>query len=98
MRRALPEGDHDARSDRGCSGRDMRSGVASVGYAAEPDSGTAELESLLETPSLRSSKYQQSAADAPAAVTIITQGEIRAFWLAHACGSAECRAWRIHTQ
>lgn len=40
---------------------------------------TAELESLLSTPVYAASKYQQSAADAPAAITIITQGEIRAF-------------------
>jgi outer membrane receptor for ferrienterochelin and colicin len=40
---------------------------------------TTELESLLATPVYAASKYQQSVADAPAAVTIITQGEIRAF-------------------
>jgi outer membrane receptor protein involved in Fe transport len=46
--------------------------------AAAP-SDTTELESLLATPVYAASKYQQSVADAPAAVTIITQGEIRAF-------------------
>jgi outer membrane receptor protein involved in Fe transport len=47
--------------------------------AATPAGDTAELESLLATPVYAASKYQQSVADAPAAVTIITQGEIRAF-------------------
>lgn len=40
---------------------------------------TAELEALLSTPVYAASKYQQSAADAPAAVTVLTQGEIHAF-------------------
>jgi outer membrane receptor protein involved in Fe transport len=48
--------------------------------AAEPAAGdTSELESLLAIPVYAASKYQQTVADAPAAVTIITQGEIRAF-------------------
>jgi outer membrane receptor protein involved in Fe transport len=46
---------------------------------ASPSADTEELESLLATPVYAASKYQQSVADAPAAVTIITQGEIRAF-------------------
>jgi iron complex outermembrane receptor protein len=47
--------------------------------AAGPATDTAELESLLAIPVYAASEYQQSVADAPAAVTIITQGEIRAF-------------------
>ena len=40
---------------------------------------TTELEALLATPVYAASRYQQSAADAPAAVTVLTQGEIHAF-------------------
>lgn len=47
--------------------------------AAEPDTGIAELESLLSLPVYGASKYRQTVAQAPASVTIITQGEIRAF-------------------
>ncbi|MEO8313465.1 MAG: TonB-dependent receptor [Pseudomonadota bacterium] len=53
-------------------------GTSSV-QAAASSSDTTELESLLTTPVYGASKYQQSVANAPAAVTIITQGEIRAF-------------------
>lgn len=54
-------------------------GLSSALHAAAPAGDTAELESLLATPVYAASKYQQAVADAPAAVTIITQGEIRAF-------------------
>jgi iron complex outermembrane receptor protein len=47
--------------------------------AGATEADTGELESLLTVPVYAASKYQQSAADAPAAVTVITQGEIRAF-------------------
>lgn len=39
----------------------------------------AELEQLLATPVYAASKYKQSAAEAPAAVTVLTQGDIRSF-------------------
>lgn len=65
---------------------EVRSIVAALGMAlaasaaaTEAPGDTAELESLLTVPVYAASKYQQAAADAPAAVTIITQGEIRAF-------------------
>ncbi len=51
-------------------------GAPGVLYGAED---TAELEALLSTPVYAASRYQQSAADAPAAVTVLTQGEIHAF-------------------
>lgn len=38
-----------------------------------------ELEQLLATPVYAASKYKQSAAEAPAAVTVLTQGDIRSF-------------------
>ncbi|MDQ2640233.1 MAG: TonB-dependent receptor [Pseudomonadota bacterium] len=47
--------------------------------ADEPEGGIEELESLLALPVYGASKYRQTVADAPASVTIITQGEIRAF-------------------
>lgn len=47
--------------------------------AQDAEADTGELESLLALPVYAASKYQQSAAEAPAAVTVITQGEIRAF-------------------
>lgn len=53
--------------------------VSAVPAAESAGDETSELESLLSTPVYAASKYQQSVADAPAAVTIITQGEIRAF-------------------
>lgn len=53
--------------------------LASTGAMAQSAHDTAELESLLAVPVYAASKYQQSVADAPASVTIITQGEIRAF-------------------
>jgi outer membrane receptor protein involved in Fe transport len=53
--------------------------LPSVPQAAAPSQDTTELELLLATPVYAASKYQQSVADAPAAVTIISQGEIRAF-------------------
>jgi iron complex outermembrane receptor protein len=40
---------------------------------------TDELEQLLATPVYAASKYKQSAAEAPAAVTVLTQGDIRSF-------------------
>src|SRR5678810_279215 len=40
--------------------------------AASAAEGTSELESMLAMPVYAASKYQQSVADAPAAVTIIT--------------------------
>jgi iron complex outermembrane receptor protein len=51
--------------------------AASLPLAAAED--TSELEALLATPVYAASKYQQSLADAPAAVTVLTQGEIHAF-------------------
>lgn len=39
----------------------------------------AELEQLLSTPVYAASKYKQTLADAPASVTVLTQGDIRAF-------------------
>jgi iron complex outermembrane receptor protein len=53
--------------------------MALAGHAHAAGDDTGELESLLAVPVYAASKYQQSAADAPAAVTVITQGEIRAF-------------------
>lgn len=50
---------------------------ASVTASAADD--TLELEQLLSTPVYAASKYQQALADAPASVTVVTQGEIRAF-------------------
>jgi iron complex outermembrane receptor protein len=38
-----------------------------------------DLEQLLATPVYAASKYKQSAAEAPAAVTVLTQGDIRSF-------------------
>jgi len=40
---------------------------------------TDELAALLATPVYAASKYQQRAAEAPAAVTVLTQGDIRSF-------------------
>lgn len=49
--------------------------LASGSHAGdEPD-----LEQLLATPVYAASKYKQSAAEAPAAVTVLTQGDIRSF-------------------
>ncbi len=50
-----------------------------VAAAAEPEAGISELESLLVLPVYGASKYRQTVAEAPASVTVITQGEIRAF-------------------
>ena len=44
-------------------------------HAGEAD----DLEQLLATPVYAASKYKQSAAEAPAAVTVLTQGDIRSF-------------------
>lgn len=49
---------------------------AAIGCHAGED---AELEQLLATPVYAASKYKQSAAEAPAAVTVLTQGDIRSF-------------------
>lgn len=49
--------------------------TATGGHAADAD----ELEQLLATPVYAASKYKQSAAEAPAAVTVLTQGDIRGF-------------------
>jgi iron complex outermembrane receptor protein len=53
--------------------------LAAPAPAGEAGADTSELESLLTVPVYAASKYQQSALEAPAAVTVITQGEIRAF-------------------
>lgn len=50
-------------------------GVGSCAFAGETD----ELEQLLATPVYAASKYKQSIAEAPAAVTVITQGDIRSY-------------------
>jgi outer membrane receptor protein involved in Fe transport len=50
-----------------------------TGVAHAADDSTLELERLLTTPVYAASKYQQALADAPASVTVLTQGEIRAF-------------------
>ncbi len=50
-------------------------GAAAPAAAADAD----ELEQLLNTPVYAASKYRQTAAEAPAAVTVLTQGDIRSF-------------------
>lgn len=47
--------------------------------SSSPAGDTDELEQLLATPVYAASKYKQSAAEAPAAVTVLTQGDIRSF-------------------
>lgn len=54
-------------------------GAAAPSAGPEAGAGIEELESLLALPVYGASKYRQTVADAPASVTIITQGEIRAF-------------------
>jgi iron complex outermembrane receptor protein len=46
---------------------------------AEPSGDTADLEALLNQPVYAASKFAQDAADAPAAVTVLTAGDIRAY-------------------
>jgi iron complex outermembrane receptor protein len=53
--------------------------TANVNPAADGSSADAELSDLLSTPVYAASKYTQSAAEAPASVTVLTQGDIRAF-------------------
>ncbi len=57
----------------------LEAGVAAEMAGPESEAGIEELESLLALPVYGASKYRQTVAEAPAAVTIITQGEIRAF-------------------
>ncbi|WP_088280788.1 TonB-dependent siderophore receptor [Ideonella sp. A 288] len=57
-------------------------GAASAAAAPVPqeaDAGLDELEQLMAVPVYAASKYKQSAAEAPAAPTVLTQGDIRSF-------------------
>lgn len=55
-------------------------GLGLAALAAASHAGDAEdLEQLLSTPVYAASKYEQRAAEAPAAVTVLTQGDIRSF-------------------
>ncbi|MCK6426544.1 MAG: TonB-dependent receptor [Burkholderiaceae bacterium] len=54
-------------------------GTAAAAPAAQDAAPADELEQLLGTPVYAAAKYSQDVADAPAAVTVLTQGDIRAF-------------------
>lgn len=55
-------------------------GLVPLGGAAATDGGdTAELEALLNRPVYAASKFAEDAAGAPAAVTVLTAGDIRAY-------------------